>query len=161
MLKIGNKFNMTINFLNLKLLFLIILSSAYMFKNAFGEENYIVTIVNKIPITKVDISNRAKLISLSINKNSEVKNLKNYYSESHQTLINEKIIFSAGEKINKNLPSIVSNQANQMLLAYFGRCAGGKATRLRGIFFLLFWCQLSYFQQRLLICGSCLRQDTH
>ena len=104
MLKIGNKFNMTINFLNLKLLFLIILSSAYMFKNAFGEENYIVTIVNKIPITKVDISNRAKLISLSINKNSEVKNLKNYYSQSHQTLINEKIIFSAGEKINKNLP---------------------------------------------------------
>ncbi len=119
MLKIGNKFNMTINFLNLKLLFLFILSSAFIFKNAFSEENYIVTIVNKIPITKVDIFNRAKLISLSIEKNSEVKNLENYYSQSHQTLINEKIIFSAGEKINKNLSSIVSNQANQMLLAEF------------------------------------------
>jgi len=118
-LKIGNKFNMTISFLNLKFLFLIILSSAFIFKNAFGEENYIVTIVNKIPITKVDIFNRAKLISLSIDKNSEVKNLENYYSQSHQTLINEKIIFSAGEKINKNLSSIVANQANQMLLAEF------------------------------------------
>ncbi len=110
---------MTINILNLKLLFLIILSSAYIFKNAFSEENYIVTIVNKRPITKIDIFNRAKLISLSIDKNSEVKNLENYYSQSHQTLINEKIIFSAGEKINKNLSSIVSNQANQMLLAEF------------------------------------------
>ncbi len=119
MLKIGNKLNMTINFLNLKLLFLIILSLVCIFKNAFSEENYIVTIVNKIPITKVDIFNRAKLISLSIDKNSEGKNLENFYSQSHQTLINEKIIFSAGEKINKNLSSIVSNQANQMLLAEF------------------------------------------
>ena len=117
--KIGNNLNMTINFLNLKILLLIILSSAYIFKNAFGKENYIVTIVNKIPITKVDIFNRAKLISLSIDKSSDVKNLENYYSQSHQTLINEKIILSAGEKINKNLSSIVSNQANQMLLAEF------------------------------------------
>ena len=116
-LKIGNKLNMTIYFLNLKILFLIILSSAYIFKNAFSEENYIVTIVNKIPITMVDIFNRAKLISIA--KNSEVKNLENYYSQSHQTLINEKIIFSAGEKIYKNLSSIVSNQANQILFAEF------------------------------------------
>ena len=119
LLKIRNNLNMTINVLNLKILFLIILSSAYIFKNAFSEENYIVTIVNKIPITKVDVFNRAKLISLSIDKNSEVKNIENYFSQSHQTLINEKIIFSAGEKINKNLSSIVSNQANQILLAEF------------------------------------------
>ncbi len=118
-LKTDNKLNMAINFLNLKILIFIILSSTYIFKNAFSEENYIVTIVNKIPITKVDIFNRAKLISLSIDRNSEIKNLENYYSQSHQTLINEKVIFSAGEKLNKNLSSIVSNQANQMLLADF------------------------------------------
>ena len=41
MLKTGNKFIMAINFFNLKLLFLIILSSAYIFKNALSEENYI------------------------------------------------------------------------------------------------------------------------
>ncbi len=118
-LKIGNKLNMTINFLNLKILFFIILFSSFIFKNAFSEENYIVTIVNKIPISKVDIFNRAKLISLSIDKNSKIKNLRNYYSQSHQTLINEKIIFSAGKKINKNISSAVANQANQMLLAEF------------------------------------------
>jgi len=119
MLKTGNKLKITNTLLNLKLLFVIILSSISILKNAYSDENYIVTIVNKIPITKVDILNRAKLISLSIDKNSEVKNLENFYSQSHQTLINEKIIFSAGEKINKNLSSIVSNQANQMLLAEF------------------------------------------
>ncbi len=59
---------MAANLLSLKLLFLIFLSSTYIYKNAFSEENYIVTIVNKIPITKVDIFNRAKLISISIDK---------------------------------------------------------------------------------------------
>ena len=119
MLKAGNKLNMAVNLLNLKLLFLIFLSSTYIYKDAFSEENYIVTIVNKIPITKVDVFNRAKLISISVDKSSEVKNIKNYYNQSLQTLINEKIIFSAGKKINKNLSSIVSNQANQILLSEF------------------------------------------
>ena len=75
MFKTGNKLNITINSLNLKLLFLIILSLVCIFKNAFSEENYIVNIVNNIPITKVDIHNRAKLISISINQNSKIKNI--------------------------------------------------------------------------------------
>ena len=118
-LKIGNNMNITFNFLNLKTLFLIIFFSTHIFKNAFSEENYIVTIVNNIPITKIDIFNRAKLVSISVDKNSKVKNIENYYNQSLQTLINEKIIFSAGKKINKNLSSLVSNQANQILLAEF------------------------------------------
>ena len=55
MLKTGDKLNMAANLLSLKLLFFIFLSSTYIYKNAFSEENYIVTIVNKIPITKLDI----------------------------------------------------------------------------------------------------------
>ena len=109
---------MSFNFLSLNFLFLIIFST-HIFKYAFSEENYIVTIVNKIPITKVDVFNRAKLISISVDKNSKIKNIKNYYNQSLQTLINEKIILSAGRKINKNISSIVSNQANQILLAEF------------------------------------------
>ena len=58
------------------------------------------TIVNKIPITKVDIVNRAKLISLSVDKNKNLKNLENYYNQSLKALINEKIIFSAGKKMS-------------------------------------------------------------
>ena len=110
---------MTLISLNLKLLFFIIFFSTHIFKFAFSEENYVVTIVNKIPITKLDIFNRAKLISISIDKKAEIKNIENYYSQSLQTLINEKIILSAGKKINKNLSSIVSDQANQKLLSEF------------------------------------------
>ena len=120
MLKKSNKLEMVIKFLNLKFFFLIIfILATYIFKHAFSEENYIVNIVNNIPITKVDIHNRAKLISISINQKSKIKNIENYYNQSLQTLINEKVILSAGKKINKNLTSIVSNQANQMLLAEF------------------------------------------
>ena len=114
MLKTGNKLNM-----NVKFLFLIILFSTFIFKYASSEENYIVRIVNKIPITRVDIFNRAKLISITVDKNSKLKNLKNYYSQSLQTLIKEKIILSAGKKLNKKITSIISNQANQILLAEF------------------------------------------
>ena len=107
------------NSFNFKFFFFIIFFFITLVKNVFGDENYIVTIVNKIPITKVDVVNRAKLISLSIDKNISQDNFKNYYNQSLKTLINEKIIISAGNKINKNLSSIVSEKANQLLLAEF------------------------------------------
>ena len=107
------------NSFKFKFLFFIIFFFITLVKNVFGNENYIVTIVNKIPITKVDVVNRAKLISISIDKNISQDNLKNYYNQSLKTLINEKIIISAGNKINKNLSSIVSEKANQLLLAEF------------------------------------------
>ena len=110
---------MAVKLLNLKFLFLIIFLFTYVFKHASSEENYIVAIVNKIPITKVDVFNRAKLISISVDENPKIKKIENYYNQSLKTLINEKIIFSAGKKINKNLFSIVSKQANQLLLAEF------------------------------------------
>ena len=106
--------------INLKLLlFFIILLSFNTSRYSYGEENYIVTIVNKIPITKVDIVNRAKLISISIEKNNNIKNLDNYYNQSLKALINEKIVFSAGEKINKNLNSIITKEATKLLLSEF------------------------------------------
>ena len=107
------------NFFNFKFFFFIIFFFISLVKNVFGDENYIVTIVNKIPITKVDVINRAKLISISLDKNISQDNLKSYYNQSLKTLINEKIIISAGNKINKNLSSIVSEKANQLLLAEF------------------------------------------
>ena len=107
------------NSFNFKFFFFIIFFFITLVKNVFGDENYIVTIVNKIPITKVDVVNRAKLISISIDKNISEDSLKNYYNQSLRTLVKEKIIISAGNKINKNLSSIVSEKANQLLLAEF------------------------------------------
>lgn len=110
---------MNMRSLNFKLFILISFFSLNFLKNTFAEDNYIVTIVNKIPITKVDVLNRAKLISMSIDKGKNLVNLKNYYNQSLNTLINEKIIFSSGKKISKDLDSIVLKQASQLLLAEF------------------------------------------
>ena len=52
MLKKGSKLEMIIKFLNSKFFFLIIFLATFTFKHSFSEENYIVTIVNNIPITK-------------------------------------------------------------------------------------------------------------
>ena len=112
----NNSFNFKFFFF---IFFFIIFFFITLVKNVLSDENYIVTIVNKIPITKVDVVNRAKLISISIDKNISQDNLKKYYNQSLKTLINEKIIISAGNKINKNLSSIVSEKANQLLLAEF------------------------------------------
>lgn len=110
---------MTINFLNLKLLIIIFFSFFTLCKTVYSNENYIVALVNKMPITKFDVINRAKLIAFSVEKNVTVKKLENYYNQSLKVLINEKIIFSAGYKINKNLSSLVSKKANELLLTEF------------------------------------------
>jgi hypothetical protein len=107
-------------FLKLKLLIIINIIFCNIFiNNAFGSENFVVTTVNKIPITKNDIVNRAKLISFSIEKNTDFKKLQNYYNQALNSLINEKIILSAGLKINNNIIKIVTPKANQILLNEF------------------------------------------
>ena len=107
-------------FLKLKLLIIINIIFCNIFiNNAFGNENFIVTTVNKIPITKNDIVNRAKIISFSIKKNTDFKKLQNYYNQALNSLINEKIILSAGLKINNNIIKIVTPKANQILLNEF------------------------------------------
>ena len=107
-------------FLKLKLLIIINIIFCNIFiNNAFGSENFVVTTVNKIPITKNDIVNRAKIISFSIKKNTDFKKLQNYYNQALNSLINEKIILSAGLKINNNIIKIVTPKANQILLNEF------------------------------------------
>ena len=107
-------------FLKLKLLIITNIIFCNIFLNtAFSSENFIVTTVNKIPITKNDIVNRAKIISFSIKKNTDFKKLQNYYNQALNSLINEKIILSAGLKINNNIIKIVTPKANQILLNEF------------------------------------------
>ena len=105
--------------LNFRLLIIIIFLCNVLVSNGFSSENFIVTTVNNNPITKKDIINRAKLLLFSIEKKNNLKNLKNYYSQSLNSLINEKIILSAGVKINKNIVEIISPKANKLLLNEF------------------------------------------
>ena len=94
--------------------FINIISSAICAK-----ENYILSTVNTIPISKIDVINRAKLSSFSINQDLKFKNLKNFYNQSYKVLINERVIQSAGLRINKNINKIVSKQAYQLTLQNF------------------------------------------
>ena len=110
---------MSINSLNFKLFFFIFLFSVILAKNGISKENYIIASVNKLPITKLDVVNRSRLIAFSIDNNFTQKNLENYYDQALRTLINEKVIFSAGTKINKDFDSLVSEKANQLLLSEF------------------------------------------
>ena len=87
--------------------------------NINASDNYIVTLVNNLPITKVDVVNRSKLLYYSIKNDNNFKGLNNFYSKSLQTLINEKIMISAGLKSNKNIQSIVKNKVFKIVLSNF------------------------------------------
>ena len=107
-------------FLKLKLLIITNVICCNIFlNNAHGSENVIVTTVNKIPITKRDVVNRAKFLLFSVEKQNDFKNVKNYYSQSLNSLIDEKIILSAGLKINNKIIQIVTPRANEILLNEF------------------------------------------
>ena len=108
------------NCINFRLLIVINIFICNVIANsAFCSENFILTTVNKIPITKNDVVNRSKLLSFSIENKSDSKKLESYYNESLNSLINDKIILSAGLKINKNIIKMVSPKANQLLLNEF------------------------------------------
>ena len=105
--------------LNFKLLIIIVFLCNVHVNNAFSSGNFIVTTVNNYPITNEDVINRAKLILFSIEKKNNFKNLKNYYNQSLKSLINEKVIFSAGVKLNKNIIELISAKADKLLLDEF------------------------------------------
>ena len=108
------------NCLNFRLLiFINIFVYNIIANSAFCSENFILTTVNKIPITKNDVVNRAKLLSFSIENKGDSRKLESYYNQSLNSLINDKIILSAGLKINKNIIKMVSPKANQLLLNEF------------------------------------------
>jgi len=85
----------------------------------YANQNFIVTIVNKIPISKIDIINKAKLLSYSIEKKLNPNNLPKFYNQALENLINEKVILSEGFKINKNIENLVNKKSESLLLAEF------------------------------------------
>ena len=84
-----------------------------------ANSNHIVVIVNGLPITKLDVINRAKLIHYSLEKNIQFGNLSNLYEQSLQKIINETIMISAGLELNKNIETWVKKRAYQITLSNF------------------------------------------
>ena len=106
--------------LNIRLIFTFFVFIYFSLINLnYANENFIVTIVNKIPISKIDIINKAKLLSYSIEKKLNTNNLPKFYNQAQENLINEKVILSEGLKINKNIENLVNKQSESLLLAEF------------------------------------------
>ena len=82
-----------------------------------AKENYIVALVNNTPITKIDLEDKAKLISYSIEKNISQKNLNNFFNQSLKSLITDNLIRSEGLKFNKNILNLVKDRAYSNLLS--------------------------------------------
>ena len=106
--------------MNIRLIFTFFVFIYFSLINlTYANENFIVTIVNKIPISKIDIINKAKLLSYSIEKKLNTNNLPKFYNQAQENLINEKVILSEGLKINKNIENLVNKQSESLLLAEF------------------------------------------
>ena len=90
-----------------------------MLNNVNAKENYIVALVNNLPITKIDVIERAKLISYSIYQNVEFKNLNKFYDQSIRSLVQDKIKKHAGLKYNANILNSVSNKAYELTLSEY------------------------------------------
>jgi hypothetical protein len=102
-----------------RLILILFLVSNTIFCNVFANENYVLSTVNKLPITKIDVINRAKVISFSVDKDLQFKNLKNFYNQSFKSLTTERVIEAAGLQLNKNINNIVSKRAYQLTLQDF------------------------------------------
>ena len=100
-------------------IFILFFLSNMICSKIYANENYVLSTVNKLPITKIDVINRAKLIAFSMDEDLEFKNIENFYNQSFKNLINERVIESAGLLINKNINKIVSKQAYQLTLQDF------------------------------------------
>ena len=90
-----------------------------MLNNVNAKENYIVALVNNLPITKIDVIERAKLISYSIYQNVEFKNLNKFYDQSIRSLVQDNIKKHAGLKYNANILNSVSNKAYELTLSEY------------------------------------------
>jgi hypothetical protein len=89
------------------------------FNNVNAKENYIVALVNNLPITKIDVIDRAKLISYSINQNVKFKNLNKFYDQSLKSLIQDNIKKHAGLQYNPNILNLFSNKAYKITLSEY------------------------------------------
>ena len=117
---IGNKLTkIKINTSYKHVVLIIFLLSNTFFGKIFANENYVLSTVNNLPITKFDVINRAKIISFSVDQDLKFKNLKSFYNQSFKTLTDERIIEASGLLINKNINKIIYNQAYQLTLQDF------------------------------------------
>ena len=106
--------------LNIRLiLYCFVFVYLFLVNLTYANENFIVTTVNKLPISKIDVINKAKILLYSKEKTTGSNNLNKYYNQAIKDLINERVVFSEGVKINQKIENLVTPKAESLLLANF------------------------------------------
>lgn len=99
----------------------------------YANENFIVTTVNKFPISKIDVINKAKVLQQSNDKNLDKSKLNMFYDKAIDDLISEKVVLSEGLKINENIEKLVTQKAESLLLSTFNNSEAQLSDFLRGL----------------------------
>ena len=106
--------------LNIRLiLYCFVFVYLFLVNLTYANENFIVTTVNKLPISKIDVINKAKILLYFTEKTTGSNNLNKYYNQAIKDLINERVVFSEGVKINQKIENLVTPKAESLLLANF------------------------------------------
>ena len=83
------------------------------------EKNYIVALVDKDPITFIDLKEKAKLIHYTQNKNINYKQIQDLYKKSLDVMIEEKLLISEALKYNKDILKLSKKDSLRLLLPKF------------------------------------------
>ncbi len=112
-MKLKNKIKFV---LNLKI-FLILFVFGMTYKVFSNEKNYVIATIDRSPITYFDLKQKAKLIHFLRTKNSEYKELNQYFELSLESLISQKLLIKKATEFNKNIFDLTQKDAFKYILA--------------------------------------------
>ena len=84
------KLKININFISklVVLVFLLLVN----YKTFSNEKNYVIATIDRVPITLIDLKEKAKLIYFFTNKKNDYKNINKYFEISLNELISDSLL---------------------------------------------------------------------
>ena len=120
-MKLKNKILIILN-LNI---FLILFSFGSSTKVFSSEKNFIIATVDRSPITFFDLKEKAKLMHYLLTRNSDYKNLNQYYSLSLKSLISKELLTKKAIKFNKNILELTQRDSYKYILSRYNNSIEG------------------------------------
>ena len=95
------------------LVFLLLVNN----KTFSNEKNYVIATIDRVPITLIDLKEKAKLIYFFRNKKNDYKNINKYFEISLNELISDNLLIKKAEQFNKNILQLTKRDAEKFILA--------------------------------------------
>ncbi len=107
------------NLISIKLLLIIFVLFCLTNKGFANKKNFVIATVDRVPITYIDLKERAKLIYFLKNRKNDYKNLKSYYHISLKKLISDKLLISKATEFNDQIEQLTKKDANEYILSRY------------------------------------------